>query len=151
MNQLQHCKFVQAISPAAILDNASATATEVDASDFSYATFVINLGATDIALTALKLQSASASGGSFADVTGADFDGNNDIDGNACVLPVATDDDQVYVIQVDLRGQESFFKLVATFGDGTAGGYIAATCILSRAQGPLLAASDYCDGHIIRV
>jgi hypothetical protein len=55
MNELQHAKYVQAIPPAAIIDDSSATASEIDASGYDYLTIVLNLGATDIALTALKV------------------------------------------------------------------------------------------------
>lgn len=151
MNELQHAKYVQAIPPAAIIDDSSATASEIDASGYDYLTIVLNLGATDIAMTALKVQTASSSGGSFSDLSGADFDGGTNTAGETLALPSATDDDQVCVFQIDLQGVDRFVKVVATFGNGTAGGFIAGTAILTRGQGPLLADTDYADGGVCRV
>lgn len=151
MNELQHAQFVQAIPPAAILDNASATASEIDATGAGYVTIVLNLGATDIALTALKVQAASSSGGSFSDISGATFDGGTDIDGGTLALPIATDDNQVCVFQINMAGKDPYLKVVATFGDGTAGGYIAGVAIISQNAGPLLDDTDYADGGVCRV
>ncbi len=151
MNALQHVKHVQAIPPAAILDNTSATATEIDATGAGYVSIVLNLGATDIAVTALKVQESATSGGSFSDITGATFDGGTDTGGGTLVLPSATDDNQVCVFQIDMKGRESYLKVVATFGDGTAGGFIAGTAIISRVDGPLLSDTDYADGGVCRV
>lgn len=151
MNYMHHIKAVASIPPAAILDNSSATVVEVDCTEADYATFIFELGATDIAMTALKIQSASSSGGSFSDISGATFDGGTDIDGSAVALPSATDDNQIAMIQIDLRGKDRYLQAVATFGDGTSGGYIAGSCILSRVDGPLRTSTDVCDGGVVRV
>lgn len=151
MNELQNAKYVQAIPPAAIIDDASATASEIDATGFDYCTIVLNLGATDIAMTALKVQNSASSGGTFADITGADFDGGTDTGGGALALPSATDDNQVCVFQLDLQGIDRYLKVVATFGNGTTGGFIAGTAILTRGDSPLLADTDYADGGVCRV
>lgn len=132
MNELQHCKFVSAIKPGLILDNASATADVVDCRGFDFVTLVVQLGATDIAMTALKVQNSSTSGGSYADITGATFAGGSGLGGATLALPSATDDGQTCVFQIDMRGKDPFLKIVATFGDGSSGGYIAAIAVLSR-------------------
>lgn len=151
MHQAQHGKYVTAIAPAAILDNTSATAAEIDGKGAAYAEVILQLGATDIALTALKLQECDTTGGSFVDVTGADFDGGSNTDGGTLALPSATDDNQTCVFQVNLIGRKRFLKVVATFGDGTAGGFIAGVARLSElAYVPDVDAS-IADGGVCRV
>ena len=150
-NVLQHCKYVAAIKPGALLDTASATPTEVDARGYDYATFVCILGTTDIAMTALKLQAATTTGGSFSDITGATFDGGSGYGGATLALPSATDDGQVCVFHVDMRGKNPFMKVIATFGNGTEGGYIAAVCILSRGKIAPSASAAMADGDVCLV
>jgi len=151
MNPLQQAKYVAAIKPAAILDNTSATATVVDTTGYDYATIVVQLGATDIAVTALKLQASSTSGGTYADITGATFDGGSGMGGATLALPSATDDGQTCVFQVDMRGKNPFLKVVATFGDGTSGGYIAAVAVLSRGKIAPTTSTGAADGDVCRV
>lgn len=151
MNSLQHTKWVAAIKPAAILDNASATATEIDARGWDYVTIAVQLGATDIAMTALKVQAASSSGGSFSDISGATFDGGSGLGGATLALPSATDDGQTCLFHIDMRGKNPFLKLVATFGDGTSGGYVAAVACLSRGKIPPVSSAGLADGDVCLV
>jgi hypothetical protein len=151
LNELQHCKFVSAVKPGALIDNNTATADVVDCRGFDYATIVVQLGATDIAMTALKVQSSSTSGGTYADITGATFAGGSGLGGATLALPSATDDGQTCVFQIELRGLDPFLKLVATFGDGTSGGYIAAVAILSRAKFPPITSAATADGDVCLV
>lgn len=151
MNPLQQAKYVAAIKPAAILDNTSATATVVDTTGYDYATVIVQLGATDIAVTALKLQASSTSGGTYADITGATFDGGSGMGGATLALPSATDDGQTCVFQVDMRGKNPFLKVVATFGDGTSGGFIAAVAVLSRGKIAPTTSTGAADGDVCRV
>lgn len=151
MNPMQTAKYVAAIRPAAIIDNSSATATEIDTRGYDYCTIVVALGATDIAMTVLKVQSATASGGTFADITGATFAGGSGVGGATLALPSATDDNQVLVFQIDMRGKEPFLRLVATFGDGVAGGFIAATAVLTRAGVSPATSVTMADGDVCRV
>ena len=130
--ELQRAKFQQVIAPVAIVDNASWTTVEIDTLDYDYLTVVVNIGATDIAMAALKLQSSDTTGTGFADVTGLDCDGDSDIDGGTAALPSATDDGSLVVFQADLRGQKRFFDLVATAGDGAAGTFASAVAILTK-------------------
>ena len=151
MNPLQQAKYVAAIKPAAILDNTSATATVVDTTGYDYATVIVQLGATDITLTALKLQASSTSGGTYTDITGATFDGGSGMGGATLALPSATDDGQTCVFQVDMRGKNPFLKVVATFGDGTSGGFIAAVAVLSRGKIAPVTSTGAADGDVCRV
>ncbi len=151
MNVLQQSKFVTAIKPAAIIDNASATADVIDCRGFDYATIVVQLGATDIALTALKVQNSATSGGVYADVTGATFSGGTGLGGATLALPSATDDGQTCVFQIDLRNKDPFLKVVATFGDGSTGGFVAAVAVLSRAKQAPVTSTGAADGDVCRV
>jgi hypothetical protein len=132
MNGLHQAKFAQVIAPAAIVDNASFTTVEVDTLDYDYATFIFNLGATDVAMTALKIQESDTSGSGFADISGTDLSSATDIDGSATALPSATDDGNVIVIQVNLKGKKRYLDMVATAGNGSTGTYGSAVCVLSK-------------------
>lgn len=151
MNVFQNAKYVVAIAPAVLLDNTSATNTAIDTRGYDYCTIVCQLGATDIAVTALKVQAATTSGGSYSDITGATFAGGSGMGGATLALPSATDDNQTCVFQIDMRGKEPFLKLVATFGDGTVGGYIAASAILTRAKLSPSTSATMADGDVCRV
>lgn len=128
MIDTQAVKFVNIAPPAAILDNASTTTNnDVDTKGWDYLTVLVSLGATDIAMAALKLQESNddASADAYADITGATF---------ASSLPSATDDNKLYAFFVNLQGRERYIRLVATAGDGTTGSYISAVGILSRGE-----------------
>lgn len=132
MRELMASKFASIAFAEAIVDNASVTTTEVDTIGWNFATIVVRLGTTDIALTALKVQESDTSGSGFTDITGADFDGDTDIEGSAASLPAATDDDKFYIVHLDLRGKKRYLDLVATVGDGTSGAWLHAFAILSN-------------------
>lgn len=151
MNELQHCKYVSAIKPAAIIDDASATADVIDCRGFDYLTVAVQLGATDIALTALKLQTSTTSGGSYDDLTGATFAGGSGLGGATLALPSATDDGQTCLFQVDMRGKNPFVKVVATFGNGSTGGFVAAMAILSRGKVPPFTSATIASGDVCLV
>ncbi|MCH8851722.1 MAG: hypothetical protein IID41_03615 [Planctomycetes bacterium] len=131
---MQSTKVLNLIPPAVIKDNASFVEVEIDTAGYEYMTVFVALGATDIAMATLKLQSATASGGSFSDVTGLVYGTSNNTGGSASTLPSANDDDSVFAFDVDLRAQNRFFQLIATAGDGAAGTYLSAIAILSRAH-----------------
>lgn len=151
MIEAQSVRYAVAIAPAAIINNSSATATAVDCKGASYLEIPVQLGATDIAVTALKLQESDESNGSYVDIPGATFDGGTNVDGVPLALPSATDDDQPHVFQVNLVGRKRFVKVVCTFGNGTAGGYVAATARLSRISPPLSLSTERAAGGICRV
>jgi|LakMenE18May11ns_1017448.scaffolds.fasta_scaffold9835468_3 hypothetical protein len=151
MNLMQQAKYVRAISPAAIINNASAAQVVIDARDFDYCTIVVQLGATDIALTALKVESSTTSGGVYADITGATFAGGTSPDGTTLALPSATDDSQTCVFQIDMRGKNPFLRVVATFGSGSTGGFIAAVAILTKAHLSPATSATMADGDVCRV
>ena len=134
-------KMVVVTAPAAIVDNASLTTNVIDTRGYAECMVVVTLGATDIALTALKLQEADAASDattltSGADVTGAIFGTSTDPSGATVALPSATDDGKIYTFRVNCGGgtRKRYLKPVVTFGDGTAGGYASVIAILSKAS-----------------
>ena len=127
MNNLQNLKVVPAVYPGAIVDNASWTGVAIDTLEFDEALVVVQLGAIDIKMVALKLTECDTSGGVYTDITGLDFSSPD-------VLPTASDDNGLFGFFVDLRGRKRYLKIVATGGDGAAGTYLAATVLLSRAH-----------------
>jgi hypothetical protein len=151
MSKLHDAKYVAVISPAAIVDAASFTTNEVDTLGFNYATFIFQLGATDIAMTALKVQESDTSGSGFADITGADMSSATDIDGAATALPSDADDNKFVVIQLDLRGRKRYLDLVATAGNGSTGTFASCVCVLTQADvAPESVSAANCD-TLVRV
>ena len=132
MNCLHNAKFAQVIAPVAIVDDASWTTLAVDTLDYDYCTIIFNLGATDIAMAALKVQESDASGSGYADISGATADGGTNFDGTTAALPSATDDGNVIVFQVDLKGRKRYLDLVATAGNGSTGTFGSAVAILTK-------------------
>lgn len=121
-------KLVVVTPPAAILDNTAITTTAVDTNGYAWATFYVLLGATDIAMAALKMTESDASGSGYTDITGLDYS----TDGT---LPSATDDNKIFAFDIDLRGgRKRYLDVVATAGDGTAGTYCAIWAVLHRAS-----------------
>ena len=130
MIETQANKIVPITPPAAIIDNASLVTAAIDTAGFGYVDIYAWLGATDIALTVLKVQESDASDMTGAvDVTGLVFGATG-----APALPAATDDNKLYGFHVALGGsRKRYLDLVATVGDGVAGGFVVAFAILSRA------------------
>ena len=150
-NPAQNTKEVIVISPVAIKDNASWTTNQIDTLGYDYCIIRFFTGATDIAMAALKVQESDTDGSNFADVTGLIFGTSTNIDGSTSALPTATDDDKVYLFEIDLRGRKRYLDLVATAGNGTAGTYAAAIATLTRASNaPVTASARGCD-EILRI
>jgi hypothetical protein len=150
MNPAQYTKFVSITPPAAIVDNASYTTGSIDTQGYEYLEVFVFLGATDIAMTALKLQESDTDG-SYADVTGLVYGTSAGIAGTTSTLPSATDDNKCFKFEVDLRGRKRYFDLVATAGDGTAGTFLTAFALLSRGSDHPVSASERGFGNILRV
>lgn len=125
--QKTNIKYVPIVYPQAILDNTSPTTYCVDISGARYVQVFVQLGATDIAMTALKLQesdtlSSSTALSSGADITGLDFTGS---------LPSATDDNKTYLFSFPNDGsRKKYIDLTATCGDGSTGTFLTAFAIL---------------------
>jgi len=118
-------KLVSVTPPAAIIDNASATTAEIDTKGFEYARIIAYVGATDIAMTALKVTESDTSGSGHADVTGLVYGTSTDLAGSASALPTADADNKFFVFDIDLRGRKRYLDVTATCGDGSAGTFLA--------------------------
>jgi len=130
---LQGTKLLNIIPPGVIVDNGTYTSTAVDTLGWDWCTFVVTVGATDITMGALKVVMDEDSAiGSSTDVTGAVFGTSLNDTGATSALPTDTDDNKVYVIEVDCKDVERYLDLVATAGNGSTGTYLSAVAILSR-------------------
>jgi hypothetical protein len=126
MNNLQNVKVVNVTPPAAIKDNASFATTTIDTLGFNKVAIYFALGATDIAMTALKVQESDDSGMSgAADITGAVYGATG-----APALPSADDDNKIFGFFIDLKGRKRYLDVVATAGDGSTGTFGACTAHL---------------------
>lgn len=126
MNSLQNVKVVNFCPPGAVVDAADFTTTAIDTAGFGKCAIFFSLGATDIAMGALKLQQSDDSGMSgAADITGAVYGATG-----APALPSATDDNKVYAFHVSLQGKKRYLDLVATAGNGSVGTYGSAIAVL---------------------
>lgn len=125
-------KLVSITPPAAIIDNASATTAEIDTKGWEHARIVAYLGATDVAMSALKVTESDTSGSDHADITGLVFGTSTDIDGATSALPGAGDDNKFFVFDIDLRGRKRYLDVTATCGDGSAGTFLTIWAELYR-------------------
>lgn len=144
-------KLVSITPPAAIYDNASPTTAEIDTLGYDYCTIYCYLGATDIAMTALKVTESDTAGSGHADVTGLVFGASTNTADSASTLPSATDDSKLFAFEIDLRGRKRYLDLTATAGDGTTGTYFCAWAVLSRAESQPKTAADRGCSQILRV
>lgn len=129
-------KMVSVTPPAAIVNNASFTTAEIDTIGWDYAVVSVYLGATDVALAALKMQESDTAGSGHADITGLVFGTNG-------TLPSATDDNKFFQFCIDLKARKRYLDLVVTMGAGVAGGFVAAWCELYRGKtGPQTASQQ---------
>jgi len=140
MNELQTTKIALAIAPAAIVDNAAFTSNVIDLNDFEgadYIEFVGALGATDAALTTLKIMES-------------DIKTNATTLGGVPVLvkdtaskPGALDDNKVFAVGINLKNKrQRYLQLQATIANGVAGGFLTALAIGRRLHNTSSNAAD---------
>lgn len=134
MFPLQDSKFVSVTPPAAIVDNAAYTTAEIDTLGWDWATFIVYLGATDIAMTLFAVTESDTSGSGHANITNTVMGTAANDTGSTSTLPSATDDNKFFAVSIDLRGRKRYLDLTITAGDGTTGTFAAAFCILSRGK-----------------
>ena len=134
MIDAQEAKWINVTPPAAISDNKDLTTNEIDTLGWDYLEIAVVLGATDIAMATLKVCEGDATGEATEDITGLVFGTSLKIDGVKSALPSATDDDKIFLCQIDLRGRKRYIDVAAKSGDGTAGTYCAIVARLSRGK-----------------
>ena len=147
----QNCKLVSVTPPAAIVDNASYTTSEIDTLGFDYAKIVVYLGATDIAMTALAVTESDTSGAGHANVSGLVWGTAENIAGSTSTLPSATDDNKFFVFDIDLKGRKRYLDVTATAGDGTSGTFAVIWAELSRAEDTPTTAAQRGAAEVLRV
>lgn len=135
MNPMAGRKLVFVTPPAALVDDASFATTIIDTQGYRFCNIYFFIGATDIAMTALKVQESDDSGMSGAtDIAATIFGTANNDTGSTSTLPSGTDDNKIFEFAIDLKGKKRYLDVVATNGDGTAGGYGGCIAILSNAD-----------------
>ena len=135
MNYLQNAKFVNVLDPVSAAASAITMDNEIDTKGFDYCTVVFQLGSANGAVTELHLEQSDAGGGSgFSEVgvEGFDFSSGIESDVTNAALPGASDDDNLFVFEVDTRGLKRYLRLEYTSG-GSAN-LSACVAILSRAS-----------------
>ncbi|KKK89699.1 hypothetical protein LCGC14_2730490, partial [marine sediment metagenome] len=110
MIHAQNNKVLRVVSPEAIKDDGSYTSQAVDAIGADYVEIYAHLGATDIAMTALKIQECATSGGSYTDVTGLVYGTSTNVAGSTSDLPAAGDDNKFFKFEIDMRYRERYLK-----------------------------------------
>ena len=130
MQNLAATKAAILVSPQS---DTNPTESYVDTLGFDSALVLISLGATGASgISALKLQESDASGSGYADIV--DFDGDStytDIEGSTLALPGAGNDDEVWVVHIDLRGRKRYLKCVVD--SATNASVLGVTAVLGRA------------------
>lgn len=144
-------KLVAITPPAAIYDDASLTTTAVDTKGFAYARIIVLLGATDIAMSTLKVQESDSADSGFADVTGLVFGTSINSDGSTSSVPSATDDNKFFVFDIDLRIRKRYLDLVATCGNGSSGTYACAWAELYRGEKEPVTAAEAGADQVLQV
>jgi len=152
MNDANAKKLI-VIAPTAIVDDASWTTVEIDTLGYSYLELDVLVGATDVAMTALKLGESDTSGGGdgYTDITGAVFGTSKNSAGETSSLPAAGDDGDIFSFHVDLKGRKRYLSLTATGGNGSTGAYAAALARLSRAETAPKTAAQYGANQVLQV
>lgn len=135
----KNVKHVQMIRSVAIVNDASAVSYCTDISAADYVHVVVWLNATDIALTALKLQEADAIDSATALTSGVDI---TDLT-FASALPSATDDNKGYLFAFPTQGRKKYINIVATVGDGSTGAYVTAHAVLFNLDKHAYNTTDY--------
>ncbi len=133
-------KQVAVINSQAIKDNTDwvgaygdSNPVTVDTLGYNRVRFEYHIGATDIAIAEMGLFASDTATASGADDT--DFTEQTDLAFSA--VPSATDDGEVWVVDVDLRGRNPrrYWACGAKAGNGTAGTYLSVKAVLSEPSG----------------
>ena len=156
MNQAQNLKVVNYCPPTAIKDNASFTTNAIDTAGFGKLAIYFTLGATDIAMTALKVQESDSKTDSTTLSSGADITGlvygtsANPETGTTSALPTADDDNKVFAFFINLSGRKRYIDVVATAGDGSAGTFGSGVAFLYDGDGINTAAERGLAANLIK-
>ena len=120
------CSYHQLIDPVA---NAGATTEEtLDTIGFRHATVIVGLGNAASSTTTLKMTESDASDMSgSADISGANFDGGTDVDGDTLALPGSSDDDKLDIFEIHLGpNRKRYLRPEVVVGGSTSAVYCIA-------------------------
>jgi hypothetical protein len=146
MNILQGVKTVLVTPPAARVDAGSFTTNTIDTAGYGKVAIFFATGATDIAMTALKVTESDDSGmASPSDITGCVYGATG-----APALPGASDANKVYGFFINTAGRKRYFDVVATAGDGTAGTFGTCWAVLYNGDYPATAAGRGLAANLIK-
>lgn len=153
MIDAQNQKYINVTPPAALLDGASAGTVEIDTAGFDYLQYIITLGATDTAMTALAATESDTAGTGHSNITGLEWDAatSPNIAGDASTLPAAADDNKIFVMDINLLGRERFIDLTLTNDSTSNGGFVSVVAILSRLGEKPVTAAQRGAKEILRV
>lgn len=145
MKRLQATKVVQLTGPVSATDP---TENYADTAGFDEALIILNLGAVGgSGISAAKMQECDTSGGSYTDISGANFAGGTDIEGNTSVVPAAANDDEVWLFDINLLATKRYIKLI--LDSATNASLVSAVAVLGRAEiGPANTNADRCTSNV---
>lgn len=133
---LQKFSIHRFFNPQAIVDNTSWASTAFDTQGCDGIWVVVTLGATDIAMAALKVQESDTLTNPTTLASGTDIP-LADFSVLPLTLPSATDDDKSYGVYIPITGnRKRYFNVLATAGNGAAGTYAAAFGIYGKIEVP---------------
>jgi hypothetical protein len=120
-------KIVLLTPPAALVNNGAVTVASVDTLGYDFVDLIVILGATDIALTTMKV-TQSDDDSSYGDLANSLYGA-----GSAPALPTATDDNHMFAWHLRKAGKKRYFKPSIVVGNGSTGAFVTVVAILSRA------------------
>lgn len=128
------------INSQAIVDNTSWTSTAFDCNGSDGIWIIVTLGATDIAMAALKVQESDTLTNATTLASGTDISGA-DFSVSPLTLPSATADNTSVGVYIPFNGnRKRYINLVATAGNGSLGTYLTAVGIYGKREVPNTAA-----------
>lgn len=125
----QDTKFVNVVAPTVRINNASFSIlnTRIDTLGFHSIMYIVQLGATDIAMTALNVTECDTTGGSYTLIPLSDYSVS------PLTLPAAGDGNKLFAIRIPVNGlRKRYQEPVFTAGNGSLGTYLSCIAILGN-------------------
>lgn len=140
MNELQETIVKQAIAPQAIKDAAAFVSQVIDKLDFpgcSYLEFQGQIGATDVAMTVLKVMESDTK------TDAVTLGGTPALVKDSTTKPTDADGGKTFAFGIDLRkSRQRYLQLQATAGNGSTGTYLSAKVVGYRPANASSRAAD---------
>ncbi|MEM8873924.1 MAG: hypothetical protein AAGD32_06655 [Planctomycetota bacterium] len=145
----QDLKIVPITPPGARVDNASFATTEIDTLGYNRVLIVVQLGATDVGMAALKVEAGDTSG-SLSDVSALTYGTAINTDGDFSTTPQSVNDNALFAFDIDPAKVGRYLDLVAIAGNGSTGTYLSAFAVLFRADECPSTAADQGFDQVLR-